>query len=89
MGLYELGWTGALILAIVQFMRAVLAYVQSKTEEMQKQNKALKIAMCACQCCLWCFEKVIKYLSHNAYILVAIDGYAPPLNPLLYPNLPP
>ena len=32
------------------------ANVQSKTEEMQKNNKALKIAMCACQCCLWCCE---------------------------------
>ena len=26
------------------------------------------------QCCLWCFEKIVKYLTRNAYIYVSITG---------------
>ena len=33
---------GALIIAVVQFLRTVLMYVQRKTAEAQKQNRALK-----------------------------------------------
>lgn len=29
-----------------------------------------------CQCCLWCFEQILKYLTRNAYIEVAIYGYS-------------
>ena len=25
-------------------------------------------------CCLWCFEKCLKYLSKNAYIVISIKG---------------
>ena len=41
---------------------------------MQEGNAMAKFAMCFCKCCLWCFEKCIKYLSYNAYILVATRG---------------
>lgn len=26
------------------------------------------------QCCLWCFEKVLKFITRNAYIVVAVEG---------------
>ena len=25
-------------------------------------------------CCLWCFEKSLKFLTKNAYILIAFEG---------------
>jgi hypothetical protein len=49
---------GALILAVLQFVRAVLAYIDSKTKSLQDGNKMLKMLMKCVQCCLWCFEKV-------------------------------
>jgi len=30
--------------------------------------------MMGLQCCLWCFEKVVKYLTRNAYIFMSIEG---------------
>ena len=30
--------------------------------------------MQACQCCLWCFEKCMQFISRNGYIQVSIHG---------------
>ncbi len=73
---YHLGSAclGALALASIAFVRAMLTYVQAKTAEAQRNNPALKALFCACQCCMCCFNRCMKYLSSNAFIMVAIDG---------------
>jgi choline transporter-like protein 2/4/5 len=65
---------GALIIAIVQFARAVLAYIDKQTQGLQDKNRLLKLAMKLIQCCMWCLEKFLKFISRNAYILVAMRG---------------
>ncbi|TYZ65010.1 hypothetical protein PybrP1_004108 [[Pythium] brassicae (nom. inval.)] len=65
---------GALIIATVQFVRAVLLYVDHQTQGIQQSNTAVKVAMKAVQCCMWCLEKCLKFLSKNAYIMVAMNG---------------
>lgn len=32
------------------------------------------MAFLVVRCCLWCFEKCLKFLSKNAYILIAMQG---------------
>jgi Plasma-membrane choline transporter len=73
-GRYHIGTLafGSLILAIVQFIRAVLAKIQ---EKVKKANSAIAdCLLCCCQCCLWCFEQCIKFMNKNAYIQTAIWG---------------
>ena len=65
---------GSLVLASIAFVRAMLTYVQAKTTEAQQNNPALKALLCGCQCCLCCFDRCMKYMSSNAFIMVAIDG---------------
>merc|ERR1711981_294115 len=65
---------GAFIVAVVQFMRIVLAYIDKQTKTWQEKNKLLKIAFKVVACCLWCFEKVVKFITRNAYIFIAING---------------
>jgi len=65
---------GALIIAIVQFIRAVIMYLDSKTKGLQDKNKALKVAFKVVQVCMMCVEKVLKFISKNAYIMVAMKG---------------
>lgn len=65
---------GSLIIAIVQFIRAILLYVDHQTQGIQKSNMAVKVAMKIVQCCMWCLEKCLKFLSKNAYIMVAMNG---------------
>ena len=33
-----------------------------------------KYALKCCMCCLWCFEKIIKYFTTNTYIEIAVYG---------------
>lgn len=34
----------------------------------------VKVAFLVIRCCLWCFEKCLKFLSKNAYIIIAMQG---------------
>ncbi|KAJ0410009.1 hypothetical protein ATCC90586_000868 [Pythium insidiosum] len=65
---------GSLIIAIVQFIRAILLYIDHQTQDIQKSNLIAKVLMKVVQCCLWCLEKCLRFLSKNAYILIAMKG---------------
>jgi choline transporter-like protein 2/4/5 len=67
---------GSFIVAVVQFMRAILEYIDQKTKRMSDSNPILKYAMCIVKYCMWYLEKVIKFINRNAYILVAVKGYS-------------
>jgi len=65
---------GACIVALVQFARAVMAYVDKQTKPWQDKNKLLKLAFKVVHVCMWCFEKVVKFITRNAYIMIAMQG---------------
>merc|ERR1711871_494151 len=69
---------GSLIIAIIKFIRAVVAYIQSKANAAAGKagaiGKLVKVVLCAIQCCIWCMEKCMKFINRNAYILIAIHG---------------
>jgi len=71
---YHLGTAafGSLIIAIIKTIRAVIAYLQRKAK--QSGNKIAQYLLCVLQCCMWCLEKVMKFLNKNAYIQTAIYG---------------
>ncbi|KAK9818176.1 hypothetical protein WJX72_008291 [[Myrmecia] bisecta] len=77
---YHLGSVafGSLIVAIVQFVRILLEYIDSKTKSVQEKSAVgkhfVKYIMCCLRYCLWYLEKVIKFINRNAYILVAVHG---------------
>ena len=76
---YHLGSLGfgALLLAIIQFVKFVLMYVVHYVQGLQKKgldNKML-IWMLKCMvCCVSCFERVIEYISSLGYAYLAIAG---------------
>ncbi|GMF30779.1 unnamed protein product [Phytophthora lilii] len=65
---------GSFIIACVQFLRIMLEYLDRNTKQIQQANRIVRVALLAVKCCLWCFEKCIKFLSKNAYILIAMKG---------------
>jgi choline transporter-like protein 2/4/5 len=73
---YHLGTIafGSLLIAIVQFIRFILEYIDSQSKRLQERNKGLKYLLCILKCAVACFERCIKYLTRNAYIIVAIRG---------------
>ena len=73
---YHLGTCafGSLLIAVIQFIRAVVLYVQKQMSQTMQSNPAVKVAFCCVQCCLWCLECCMKFISKNAYIQTAIHG---------------
>ena len=65
---------GAAIIAIVQFIRAVLEYIDKKLKESNQDNGFVKFVMKCMKCCFWCLEKCLRFLNKNAYIGIAIYG---------------
>ncbi|KAJ9589125.1 hypothetical protein L9F63_017584, partial [Diploptera punctata] len=72
---YHLGTVamGSLIIALVQLVRTIIAAVQYQVKD--HENAVSRCLFRTCQCCLYCFEKILKYLTRNAYIETAIFGY--------------
>lgn len=73
---YHLGSVafGSLIIAIIQMIRAVLAYIEKKTAK--STSTWVKWLLRCLQCCMWCFEKCMKFINKNAYIEIAIYGFS-------------
>lgn len=63
---------GALVIAIVQLIRAVLYNAQRQLNA--SQNKVAKSILMCCQCCCACVEGIMKFLNKNAYIQIAVHG---------------
>ena len=60
---------GSFLVALIKFVRIVLKFVERKIKKHKSLAWCKPILMC-CQCFLWCFEKVIKFINKNAYIEV-------------------
>merc|ERR1712194_283499 len=64
---------GSLIIAVIQFARAVLAYIQKKASSDQP-NVLQKTMFAAVQCCLKCLECCIDKVNKNGFIWISIWG---------------
>jgi Plasma-membrane choline transporter len=65
---------GSLLIAIIQFIRSVLLYVQKTyNHAMAGTHKEIFKYVCCCvQCCLYMLECCMKFVSKQAYIQTAI-----------------
>ena len=73
---YHLGTCafGSLIIALVQFARAVALYIQKNTSAAIRANPVVQVVFCCINCCLCLLECCMKFISKNAYIQCAIHG---------------
>jgi len=63
---------GAFILAVVQFLKYWMYYLQKQAEA--NKNKVLEKVFKILKYVIACFEKCVKFLNKNAYIQIAILG---------------
>lgn len=63
---------GSLVLALVKITRIVMEFVEEKLKKYD--NPAVKCCLCWFSCFTWCLESFLKFLTNNAYILLAIYG---------------
>ena len=70
---------GALILCILVILQLVFELLHnfSKKQAMSADPASNAVAKCCIsyvRCCLACFERFIRFISHNAFIMMAITG---------------
>jgi len=65
---------GAAILTIMTILRLILQAIDHYTKDMQQSNFLLKVCMKCVQCCLWCMDKTVKFITFYGFIFVAIEG---------------
>ncbi|XP_065576123.1 choline transporter-like protein 2 isoform X1 [Artemia franciscana] len=72
---YHLGTLafGSLLIAIIQFVRAMLEWLDRKLKKYH-DNWISRCLICCCKCCLWMLEKFMRFINRNAYIITAIRG---------------
>ena len=72
--LYHLGSVacGSLLSAIVQFVRWIITFIQYQLKD--AENPALEFLFKCLQCCLGMLQKLVDWVSKNAYISVALFG---------------
>lgn len=78
--IYHLGSVafGSLLIAIVKLIRWLISRVEKKLKKAAGLNPVSRAIICfvscCCKCFFYCLEKFLKFLSKNAYIMVAIYG---------------
>jgi len=65
---------GALIIAIVQTIRAVVTIIDYYTQDAQNANFLIKLAVKCLQYCLACIQRTIEFVSYYGFIFVALQG---------------
>lgn len=75
---YHLGTVafGSLIIALIRAVRLVLEYIDRKFKHEIERSYVAKFIMCCCKCCLWCLEKIMKYINKNAYVPSRVNAIA-------------
>ncbi|GIY40639.1 choline transporter-like protein 4 [Caerostris darwini] len=63
---------GSLLIATVRMIRVMLEYIDKKLKKYD--NQITKAIICCMKCCFWCLENVLRFISKNAYIMIAIYG---------------
>lgn len=66
---------GALLVAIVQFIRYVAAYLDQRSKSVTKRNVFMRAIMCCVHCCLLCLTWCVKFISRNAFIMSALYAH--------------
>mmetsp|Transcript_74014 Transcript_74014/g.154319 ORF Transcript_74014/g.154319 Transcript_74014/m.154319 type:complete len:954 (-) Transcript_74014:116-2977(-) len=63
---------GSFIIAVIQFIRYLMKYFEKQAAA--QKNRVMVMVLRAVQCCIWCFEKCVKFLNKNAYIQISLTG---------------
>ena len=69
MGSIALGW---FLITLCIVPRLIITYIAQKLVSFD--NSCMKCLLRCCYCCLWLIERFMKYLNHNAYTIITIEG---------------
>lgn len=62
---------GSLLIILFKIPRLILTMCHSKSDTTSTNNRCMKKT---CTCCTYSFENFFKYINHNAYTIVSMEG---------------
>ena len=65
---------GSLVVASVQFFRYVVMYLMQRLKKVVENNTFVRVLMWIVNFVLWLLQKIVELISHNAYVMIAING---------------
>ncbi|KAI4501139.1 hypothetical protein M0802_003942 [Mischocyttarus mexicanus] len=73
---YHLGSVacGSFLITLFKLPRLILTYLHKKFEKNRETSPCAQCGLKCCICCFYCLEKFIRYMNHNAYTVIAIEG---------------
>lgn len=65
---------GSLLITILKVPRLILTYVYAKMKKNEESSECAKCGLKCCICCFYCLEKCVRFMNHNAYTVIAMQG---------------
>ncbi|KAK2583579.1 hypothetical protein KPH14_009523 [Odynerus spinipes] len=65
---------GSFLITLFKLPRLILTYLHKKFEKNKETSPCAQCGLKCCICCFYCLEKFIRYMNHNAYTVIAIEG---------------
>ena len=59
---------GSLIIAIMQMIKLAFEYFRRKYKKVIPSNPLSKCILCCVGCCILCLDRVVRFITKNAYI---------------------
>ncbi|XP_034241334.1 CTL-like protein 1 [Thrips palmi] len=64
---------GSLLITILKVPRLILTYIYAKLKN-NEESECAKCGLKCCICCFYCLEKCVRFMNHNAYTVIAMQG---------------
>lgn len=65
---------GSFLIVLLKIPRLILSYLEYYLKEYRERYQCINCTFKCCQCFFYCLENFIRYINHNAYTIIAIEG---------------
>lgn len=65
---------GSFLIVLFKIPRIILTYLEYYLHQLKDKYTCVNCTLKCCQCCWYCLENFIRYINHNAYTIIAIEG---------------
>ncbi|XP_065212382.1 choline transporter-like 1 [Planococcus citri] len=74
--LYHLGSAafGSFLITLLKLPRIIFTYLQNKFRKNKDESQCAEYGLKCCSCCFYALEKCLRFMNHNAYTVVAVQG---------------
>lgn len=65
---------GSFLIVLLKIPRIILTYLDYYLHQYKEKYACVNCTLKCCQCCWYCLENFVRYINHNAYTIIAIEG---------------